>query len=318
MRKLLLGILVTALFAAVFSLPSRAQFRTEAFSQNYQNPGDTIQVDTTDRMFSFAEYFGGVRHKRDARIGVLFAGSMIFPGGQQMYNRQYWKLPVIYGGIGAGLGLGFYYKSQYNKSVAAYDAAYALDPETTVTIDSRLKTISTLSFVGAGLVYWGMLMDGTINYKKGDPTQHPGRATIYSLLLPGLGQIYNQEYWKIPIYWGGLAACYNYYRLNRTNYERYRWIYNAATDEDTVYDGPISAEAALYYRNLFRRYRDWSTVAMIIVYLLNVIDADVFSYMMDFQVTDDLALKVEPSFTLPQNQYAFQPASVGLGLKLKF
>ena len=106
-----------------------------------------------------------------------------------------------------------------------------------------------------------------------------------------------------------------------TNYKRYRRIYNEATDPDTSYSGPISADAALYYRNVFRRYRDWSAVALLLSYLLNVIDADVFSYMMDFEVTDDISLNIEPSFNAapPGNAFAMTaPPSVGMGLKLNF
>ena len=307
-RIILSGLLLTVAFS------SRAQFREEAFSQNYQNPADTLQRDTTDKLFSFAEFFGGVAHKRNVRIGTLFAGSTVFIGSQQIHNRQYWKLPIVYSGIGAGLGTGFYYRSQYKKSVAAYEAAYELDPNTSLTVDERLKTYSTLGFLGAGLTWWATLMDGTINYKRGEPSQHPGRATIYSILLPGLGQIYNKEYWKIPIYWGAMAASAYFYSLNRTNYLRYRWIYNDAGNEG--YDGPVSGETALYNRDLFRRYRDWSVVAFLGSYLLCVVDANVFAYMMDFEVTDDLSMRIEPAVLSPECNYAFTSGPPALGLRV--
>ena len=317
LKKIIL--LIAAITA--FSATMNAQFKEDAFSQNYDTSSGTAQADTVDQLFSFAEFFGGVSHKRDVRIGVLFGGSTVFWGSQQIYNKQYWKLPVIYGGIGAGLGLGIYYRTQYNASVNAYNAALELDTQTTLSINENFKKYSNWAFAGAALTWWGMLMDGNINYKKGDPSQHPGRATIYSILLPGLGQIYNHEYWKIPIYWGAMAASLNYYSLFNTNYKRYRRIYNEATDPDTSYSGPISADAALYYRNVFRRYRDWSAVALLLSYLLNVIDADVFSYMMDFEVTDDISLNIEPSFNAapPGNAFAMTaPPSVGMGLKLNF
>ena len=310
-------IILVCLLLAV-TLPVRAQFREEAFSQNYQNPSDTTQRDTTDRLFSFEEFFGGVAHKRNVRIGTLFAGSTVFIGSQQIHNRQYWKLPIFYGGIAAGVGTGVYFNIRYKKSLAAYEEAFAADPNTTVTVDSRLKTYSTIGFVGAGLTYWSMLMDGHINYKRGEPSQHPGRATIYSLLLPGLGQIYNKEYWKIPIYWGAMAASAYFYSLNSTNYQRYKRIHNEATDPEISYSGPVSGETALYYRDLFRRYRDWSVVALLGSYLLNVIDANVFAYMMDFQVTDDLSMRVEPAVLPPDGQYAWTAGPPALGLRMGF
>ena len=74
-----------------------------------------------------------------------------------------------------------------------------------------------LFFIGAAVFYWGQMLDGAVNYKS--YRDHlPGRATIYSILCPGLGQIYNREYWKLPIYYGGLAvAGYFWYYNDRCN-----------------------------------------------------------------------------------------------------
>ena len=85
MRGRSLYIAVAVLFA-VLLFPDRAsaQFREEAFQQNYNEPGDTTGRDSTDTAFSFKEYFGGLSHKREARQGVLFAGSTVFIGGQQI------------------------------------------------------------------------------------------------------------------------------------------------------------------------------------------------------------------------------------------
>ena len=95
-----ISLLLAILFIA-FPDGARAQFRDEAFTQNYNDQNDTTARDSTDAAFTFKEFFGGVSHKRDCRIGVLFAGSTVFVGTQQMYNKQYWKLPVIYGGMAA-------------------------------------------------------------------------------------------------------------------------------------------------------------------------------------------------------------------------
>ena len=82
--------ILAAILPALLLFPERAsaQFREEAFQQNYNEPGDTTGRDSTDTAFSFKEYFGGLSHKREARQGVLFAGSTVFIGGQQIYNRQ--------------------------------------------------------------------------------------------------------------------------------------------------------------------------------------------------------------------------------------
>ena len=264
-----------------------AQFKSEAFSQSYAEESDTTGRDTTDTAFTFKEYFGGIRHVRDARIGVMFSGSAVFIGGQQMYNRQYWKLPVIYGSMAATTGLGLWYRHKWDRDLE----------------DRHYQHLSNWCFAGAGLAWWGTLMDGLYNYRRDIPGQ-PGKATLYSLMLPGLGQAYNGEYWKIPIYYGCLVGATHYLLTNNTNYKRYKRIHNEATAEDGTYTGPVSAETALYYRDVFRRYRDYSIVAVMGFYLLQVIDANVFAYMRDFELSDDIALQVAPALISPGSDLA--------------
>lgn len=291
-----LRILTVFAFLLLAGSHARAQFREEAFSQQYNDNPDSLGRDTTDTMFSFKEYFGGLRHKEEPRIGTMFAGSFVFVGGQQIYNRQYWKLPLIYGGLATTAGLGIHYRSQYSKTGSVHD-----------------KRMSDLMFASTGLVYWGALMDGAAYYKTDHP-HLPGRATIYSILLPGLGQAYNGEYWKIPVYYTGLLVSASLLIENNTNYRRYQRIYREATDENNTYEGPVQASTAQYYRNIFRRYRDYSIVAVAAFYLLQVIDANVFAYMQDFEMNDDISLRIAPT-VLPQgSEYAFHPSSAAFGV----
>ncbi len=286
--------LLTTFLFALIAFCAFAQFKSEAFTQSY-NDDVAGQKDSTDVLFSFKEYFGGLAHKNELKIGTLAAGSALFLGGEQIYNRQYWKLPIVYGAVFTPLGFGIYNSVKGNTDVATY------------------------CYIGAGVAYWAMHMDGVISYKA-DKYPLPGKATLYSLLLPGLGQAYNGEFWKIPIYIGGLGAAYYFYDTNRINYERYRRIYKEATDTEVVYTGPITAEQALYYRNVYRRYRDYSILAMGLVYLLQVIDANVFSYMHDFEIVDDLALSVSPTIIAPDTQLALNPQqpAVGMSIGLRF
>ena len=286
---------------------TRAQFKRDAFTQNYSDLKDTTaRKDSIDKMFSFKEFFRGVSHKQELLPGTLFAGSMLFIGSQQIYHKDYWKLPIIYGGLGATVGLGIHYRRNFNE-----------------TGNEHARNLSTAMFIGAGAIYWATLMDGVIRYPSGGRHPHPGKATLYSILLPGLGQAYNGEYWKIPIYWGGLVASFHYYNLNNTNYLRYKRIYNEATDPESTTKPPISADAALYYRDVFRRWRDYSIVAILGVYLLQIIDANVFAYMQDFDVSDDLSMHIAPAVITPETTYAmrhtpFAPTGYGLSVGFRF
>ena len=288
---------MTALLAAFLCLNASAQFKEEAFTQQY-NDDPASASDSTDVLFSFKEYFGGLSHKNEIRIGTMTAGSALIIGGSQIYNNQKWKLPIVYGAIGGSLGAGIYLNATGNKDAAKY------------------------CFIGAGFAYWATLMDGVLNYKP-SVYPHPGKATLFSILVPGLGQIYNREYWKLPIYLGAIGFAIHYYSDCQVNYARFRDIYIAAKDPDAHYDGPITAEQALYYRNVYRRYRDYSVLAIAILYLLQVIDANVFSYMHNFEVDDDIALQVAPAVIMPERQFASitpvsQPAAFGLRLGVSF
>ena len=304
--KYIFSLTVCLLF---FAQRSDAQFKEGAFTQNYNEPGDsTARADSVDKLFSFKEFFGGLAHKEKLKIGTMTAGSAVFIGASQIYNKDYWKLPVIYGGIGALAGTGGYYLHRYNKTHNISD-----------------KTTGTWLMVGAGLFYWGSLLDGAICFQS-DREPDPGKATIYSILLPGLGQIYNKELFKVPIYWGCLMGSVHFLMTNHTNYVRFKRIHNEATNPDPAISSkvPISGETAKWYRDVYRRYRDYSIVATAAFYLLQVIDANVFAYMHDFEVDDNITMKVEPAVIAPDNAYAmhgYSPFTGGqnaIGLRVGF
>ena len=160
---------------------------------------------------------------------------------------------------------------------------------------------------------------------KSDKKPDPAKATVYSLLLPGLGQIYNGEAWKVPIYWGLMAGSIHFWVDNSRQYQRWKWIHNQATStEKQVTDTPPwSGDNAKYYRDVYRRYRDYSILAFAVSYLLQVIDANVFAYMQDFEVSDDISMRIEPS-VIPVNNYAVNFSSVpttpavGMRIGIKF
>jgi len=331
MKKNAALIFVCLAFLCGFSGVASAQFKEKPFTQNY-NDGKKEKSDSAQSLFTFREYFGGLAHKNDLKIGSMTAGSVLFIGGSQIYNRDYWKLPIIYTSIGGCAGFGGYKYHEYKVSQRAYDnfiserdAFLAENPGQTFEgteplVNTKAKQLGTAFLIGAGVAYWGTLMDGVVCYDKGnDP--HPGRATLYSILLPGLGQIYNKEYWKLPIYYGGLLGSYHFYYTNNLNFKRYQRIYREATDNPSEYQGPYSAETAKYYRDVYRRYRDYSIIAIAAFYLLQVIDANIFAYMHDFEVSDDLvSCRLQPAVIPTDGCFAMSGRgnAYGMGFSLSF
>ena len=276
------------------------QFKRDAFTQTYADTTEKAKTDTS-QLFSFKEYFGGLGHKRTSSLKNLTIGSAVLVGGTQIYNKQYWKLPIIYGGIGAGIYGGIHFNQLYQK-----------------TGEDRYKLYRTLSIAGAGLFYWGSLMDGVVCYDNGGKKPDSAKSTLYSLLLPGLGQLYNGEFWKVPIYWGLMAGSLHFVVDHNTQYLRWKNAYNKATSDDPdVEKPPQSAENCKYYRDAYRRMRDYSILAVAVSYLLQVIDANVLAYMQDFEVNDEISMKVSPS-VIPMGDYALTPPAVGMSIGLKF
>lgn len=163
---------------------------------------------------------------------------------------------------------------------------------------------------------------------KPAPRKHiPRIATIRSALFPGLGQIYNREYWKLPIVYGAIAIptytfFYNdhYYKIIKYAYEiRYRQAVDTGFHpNESLIDPEVrnlkDLNSLLKYRNSFRRDRDYSVMWFVIVWGLNVVDATVFAHLKEFSVSDNLALKVEPKI-MPAGLFA---VSTGLGLTLSY
>jgi hypothetical protein len=126
---------------------------------------------------------------------------------------------------------------------------------------------------------------------------NPRTAVICSALLPGLGQIYNGKYWKVPLVYGAGGAAVYAFQYNQSKYQKYREAY-AEGDENKIYiiDGYKRTYAQLPMgRDYYRRYRDISVLCIAGVYLLNIIDAMVDAYFTEFDVSDDLTLHIQPA-----------------------
>lgn len=143
----------------------------------------------------------------------------------------------------------------------------------------------------------------------------PTKATIFSAVLPGAGQVYNRKYWKVPIVLGGLGVAYYFVDRNTTQYERYKDAYIAITDSDPAtvdeFNGVYSASAVLDVANTYRKWRDLSWICTGAVYVLNIMDAAVDAHFVRFDVGEDLSLAIQPSFELAAQ------GAVGFGVSLR-
>lgn len=126
----------------------------------------------------------------------------------------------------------------------------------------------------------------------------PRKAAFYSAVLPGLGQAYNREYWKIPLVYAAMGISagffignFDYYREFRDAY-RIRMDGNANTRDE--YEGLYSDASLKVLRDAYRQYVDYSVLVFVLAYGLNIIDATVFAHLKDWNMSDDLSMRIVP------------------------
>ena len=152
-----------------------------------------------------------------------------------------------------------------------------------------------------------------------DSVYHPRKAAIYSAILPGLGQVYNRKYWKVPIVYTAIGIPIYTFFDNKKKYRQARYALAVAesTKEGTPsWNDSVSKVSALFlrsvnehrpasimnFRNEIRKDMDYSILFTLLFWGLNVIDATVDAHLKKFSVSDNLAIQVKP--TIFANQAA--------------
>ena len=161
--------------------------------------------------------------------------------------------------------------------------------------------------------------DSTINYLK----HSPKKATNRSAILPGLGQAYNKQYWKIPLVYGVLSVPVATYIYNNDLYAKTKFAYEARIKEangdnsNVIKIDPtlknLSAGSLQSYRNVFRKNRDYSIMWFIIAWGINVVDASVSGHLKEFDVSNNLVIQLAP-----MKSDAYQQAGLSLQFKWKY
>lgn len=147
----------------------------------------------------------------------------------------------------------------------------------------------------------------------------PRKALLYAAVVPGLGQIYNKKYWKLPLVYGGMFAlgyAINFYQDGYTEYKAklYFNLENGCEDDDCVYPGD-SYTTANYRRivDQYKRERDFMIILMGGVYLLQIIDAHVDAHLKEFDLNPKLQMSVRP--TVEQNELIGRQSGISIVLK---
>jgi len=199
-----------------------------------------------------------------------------------------------------------------------------------VTLNRPVIWLFVILFFVTGFSAFSQKSDvDSIKIKKPVVVHSPRRATIYSAVLPGLGQIYNRKYWKLPIVYGGFVTLGYFINFNNELYTKYKQAYSDIIDTDPntnsfkklnvnpIFFEPdkISqlTERLRLAKDGSRRNRDLVVISTAVFYALNIIDASVDANFFNFDISDDLTINWVPGPIICMDQKL-----IGLHCKITF
>jgi hypothetical protein len=127
----------------------------------------------------------------------------------------------------------------------------------------------------------------------------PRKAALYSAYLPGLGQIYNRKYWKLPIIYAGFGTLGYFIVFNNVKFNEFKQAYKDFPDHKLDYPYPLTLEQIDRGMIFYKRYRDLSILGTLGFYLFQILDATVDAHLFDWDVGEDISLNVQPSLIPP-------------------
>lgn len=144
----------------------------------------------------------------------------------------------------------------------------------------------------------------------------PGRAALYSLIIPGAGQAYNKKYWQVPIVWAGVGTAGYFMDFNTKKYNMHRDAYKNRILGEPVHPDleRYSAEEIRNLRDQWNEYRQLSIFVFAATWIANSAHAFVSAHLKDFDISDDLSMQVLP-FTQPDPIIGALPVSGSIVLK---
>ena len=166
--------------------------------------------------------------------------------------------------------------------------------------DDTLRN-NTLTYIGDDTL-------ATQSYVYDAKIHSPERAAMLSAAVPGLGQIYNKKYWKLPFIYGGAITLIYFINYNNNKYKLFRDGYYEAKIGGTytpeilkefpklIGETPNANVVAQFeaFKEDHRRYREYCIFSLIGLYIANILDANIDAYFINFDVSKDLTVQIKP------------------------
>lgn len=179
------------------------------------------------------------------------------------------------------------------------------------TLDTSVNTPLPDSLRARKLAQQGPPME-TVTTKPQPWQPNPKKSALYSAILPGSGQLYNRQYWKIPVIYAGVATAGYFFFDNRSNYRKYRKAYVARLTDPNFQDeftGLYSRDNLKTLQDAYKRYLDMTVLLTALGYTIQVLDAVTFAHLKNFDVSKDISFRFQP---------VSDPTGVGVGLVMHF
>ena len=157
---------------------------------------------------------------------------------------------------------------------------------------------------------------GAVSMGSNSTDKIPSTAALYSAVLPGLGQAYNGKYWKMPLVYATMGASIYAAVWNQKNYDIFLEAYRIRSSGgiDDYFNILKEEKQLISWMDYYRNQRDMSILITIGLYAFNILDAYVDAHLSNFNINEDLSMRIEPA-VMPSyvvgNYYSY-------GLSLKF
>lgn len=227
-------------------------------------------------------------------------------------KQQRTKVPGIF--VIATLSLFFFLVAE----AVAQDTTAVEDPEIIIDTDTLqqedpeviVETVDTLD----------QEVPDTVAIKSYAERFDPRKAILYAAVLPGLGQVYNKKYWKLPLVYGGFVFIGHYIKTYNDVYIEYRGHLFDNLEQGLSRENDENTEVQLTTGQLrtivnkARRERDFMIILMGGMYILQMVDAHVDAHLKEFDLNPQLQVSIEPAM----DQSLQTGRTIGLAIVMKF
>jgi len=142
----------------------------------------------------------------------------------------------------------------------------------------------------------------------------PRKALMYAAILPGLGQVYNKKYWKLPLVYGGFIGFGYGLNFYQKGFKKYKGELFSVIGTNSHSASDFTEDQLRTIVDRYRRERDFMIILLAGMYLLQIVDAHVDAHLKEFDLNPNLHVRLQPTM----ESDVLTGRSTGFSIKLRF